>query len=279
MPNVYEIITERILEHLKRGLVPWRMPWATEAPQNLASGHTYRGVNVFLLSAMRFSSPYWVTYKQAEEKGGQVRKGEKGTPIIFWKRYQNESAPEGDRDRFVLRYYTVFNALQCDRLEVPSSAAVPFNKIEACEKVVAGYPMAPRYDFTREKAAYSPSEDRIIMPAADSFESPESFYSTLFHEMTHSTGHKDRLARKGVTDPIHFGSHDYSLEELIAECGAAFLCGHTGIINRTIDNSAAYIAHWSAKLKSEPDWIVKAGSAAAKASDHILGTKPATSEG
>jgi antirestriction protein ArdC len=109
------------------------------------------------------------------------------------------------------------------------------------------------------------------MPAREAFNSVPEYYSTLFHELTHSTGAAHRLARKGVVDPIRFSSHDYSFEELVAECGAAFLCANAGIDNRTLDNSAAYIASWGRKLRSEPRWIVEAAGQAAKAADLILG--------
>jgi len=287
--DVYQIMTDRILQRLAAtGIPPWRQPWAggeAGMPKNLVSGKAYRGVNIFLLSAMRYASPWWLTYKQATERGGNVRKGEHGSPIVYWKvgkkdKVSAEDIKRGKDKFFILRYYTVFNVLQCEGIEAPAPTGVQkvFNPIQECEKVVEGYEGAPPIHHGMGRAAYSPSLDRIEMPSQESFHTSEEYYSTLFHEMTHSTGHKDRLAREGITNPIKFASHDYSFEELVAECGAAFLCGYTGIENTTLDNSVAYIQHWSAKLRSEPKWIVDAASKAARAADLIRGVKATTSD-
>jgi antirestriction protein ArdC len=277
--KVYEVITDRILESLKQGVVPWRMPWnkVGGTPKNLQSGKAYRGVNVFLLSAMRYAAPWFVTYKQCAARGGQVRKGEKGCPVIFWKVGDSDKVDPktGKKGKyFILRYYTVFNVEQCDNLSYPKPEVRDvrtFEPIERCEEIVRAYKTLPGIDHGGDRACYSPSFDRISMPNKEQFEGEEEYYSTLFHELVHSTGHESRLSRDGIMNPIRFASHEYSFEELVAECGAAFLCGHAGILDHTIDNSAAYIANWSAKLRSEPKWIVEAASKAGKASDYIMG--------
>jgi len=279
--NVYEIVTERIIAALEKGVVPWRMPWRTQGgsglPKNLQSGKEYRGVNIFLLGAQGYASPWWVTYKQCTARGGQVRKGEKGTPVIFWKvgDHKTKVGKSGKPEKmFILRYYTVFNVAQCDGLDYPKEAVVEaptFDPIEQCEKIVLAYKTLPKIEHGGGRACYSPSFDKVMMPEKESFGKREEYYSTLFHELTHSTGHESRLNRDGIMNPIRFASHDYSFEELVAECGAAFLCAHAGILDTTLDNSAAYISHWVSKLKSEPRWIVEASSKAAKAADYIMG--------
>jgi antirestriction protein ArdC len=279
--NVYEIITERIIQSLENNVVPWRTPWKSEAPKNLISKKPYRGVNVLLLSTARHTSPYWLTYRQARSKGGFVKKGEKSTPIIFWKVFSKDggdgmSIPteEGRRGGAVLRYYSVFNASQCEGIEVPASEEVDkldFSPIEECERIVHGYATCPPIEEGGNQAAYNPNFDRIQMPPRENFTSEEAYYATKFHEMVHSTGHKDRLDRDGITKLDYFGSHQYSFEELIAECGSSFLCGEAGILDTTIDNSTAYIGGWVKKLHSNPKWIVQAGGQAAKAADYILG--------
>lgn len=282
--NVYEVITDRILTMLKQGVVPWRQPWSVQGvegmPKNLVSKKEYRGVNIFLLGAQRYASPYWLTYKQCTDLGGQVRKGAQGTPVIFWKitDKKDKGAPtgkgkgKGDKS-FILRYYTVFNVGQCDGLEVPElpKSDKVFNPIQECENLVKLYKTIPPVNHGGGRAFYSPDFDHIGMPEKESFHKSEEYYSTLFHELVHSTGHKDRLNREGITNPIQFASHNYSFEELVAECGAAFMCGRAGIENTTLENSAAYISHWVGKLRSEPKWIVDAASKAAKAVDYILG--------
>lgn len=270
--NVYEIVTERILQSLDKGVVPWRQPWTSSLPKNLISKKTYRGVNIFLLGSQGFSSPYWLSYKQATSLGGQVRKGEKGTPVIFWKKLVRKEDGK-EKEFFILRYFTVFNVTQCDNVEYPQEAVHESNPIEMCEDIVNRY--GDRGPYVRHgggRACYVPSLDEIQMPERNRFRTTEEYYSTRFHEMTHSTGAERRLNRKGITDPIRFASHDYSFEELVAECGAAFLCAHGGIVNTTLENSVAYIRHWSEKLRSEPRWIVEAASAAAKSTDFILNT-------
>lgn len=280
--KVHEIVTERIIKALEQGVIPWRMPWRRRGgsglPKNLQSGKEYRGVNIFLLGAQGYASPFWCTYKQCAAKGGQVRKGEKSTPVIFWKVGDHKSKVRKDgspEKMFILRYYNVFNVAQCDGLDLPeepkSGEQTTFNPIEECDKIVRAYKTIPKVDHGGDRACYSPAFDRVSMPHKESFEGPEEYYSTLFHELTHSTGHTDRLNREEIMRWSGFGSHDYSFEELVAECGAAFLCAHAGIIDHTLENSAAYIQSWVRKLKSEPRWIVEASGKASKAADYIMG--------
>jgi len=281
--SVYEIITERILEKLEAGTVPWHKPWsAGGAPRNLVSGKEYRGVNIFLLGCQGFTSPYWLTFKQAKQLGGSVRKGERATPVVFWKWIERASEdPETSETQTqkipLLRYYSVFNVEQCDdishaRLDAQLDEPRPFNPIEAAEAIVSGYPEPPTIALDgRGSAYYRPATDSIHMPEPDAFDSEAHYYATLFHEMTHSTGHESRLARTGVTNRIRYGSHEYSQEELVAEMGAAFLAAEAGIDSEAlVDNSASYVASWMERLRSDPKLVVLAGAQAQKAVDHIL---------
>jgi antirestriction protein ArdC len=139
--NVYEIITDKILDMLKSGNVPWKCTWARNLPKNLVSKKPYRGINLMLLACSAYPSEYWLTYKQAQEKGGNVKKGEKGTPIVFWKIGKRTDDEGNERKTFILRYYTVFNASQCEGIKLPESpeSKPEFNPISACENTVAGY--------------------------------------------------------------------------------------------------------------------------------------------
>jgi len=283
--TVYEVITTRIVELLQQGTIPWRKPWSAEAgePRNLVSGKGYRGVNVFLLSAMPFASPYWLTYRQATERGGSVRKGSKGCPVVFWRwsngdEEQAENGQAGDpakRRAPLLRYYTVFNVEQCDGIAAPATVARTFEAIPECERIVRSMPNAPRIEHGGSQAFYRPSTDTITTPSAQLFDSPALYYSTLFHELTHSTGHESRLARKGITDSSMFGSHEYSREELIAEMGAAFISGTAGIEAATLQDSTAYLASWIKVLKGDSRLVITAAAAAQKAADFILGRQHA----
>lgn len=270
--NVYEIITTRILESLTKGVVPWRKPWTVETPRNLVSGRAYRGVNVLLLQASAFESSYWLTFKQAKDLGGAIKRGERGCPVVFWRVTEKEESSGAISKGFVLRYFTVFNAEQTQGIQAPDPlVGKPADAIEECERIVSSYAEAPRIDHGGGAAFYLPSQDRVQIPGRKIFSCAPEYYSTLFHELVHSTGAAHRLARKGVIDASRFASHEYTFEELVAECGSAFLCAEGGISPRTIDNSAAYLGSWIKKLKSEPRWIIEAAGHASKAADLVLG--------
>ena len=276
--TVYEIITERILAQLEAGTVPWRKPWNGEAgmPKNLVSGKQYRGINIFLLHTLGYDSPWFVTFKQAKKLGGQVRKGEKGCPVVFWKWIDNEEETEDGQVTKarvpLLRYYTVFNLEQCDGITAPA-VDVPERKhepLQAAERIVDGMPQRPTVEHGFRGACYSPSEDTVRMPKPERFEARDGYYATLFHELTHATGHSSRLDRKLDTKRAAFGSDSYTREELVAEMGASFLCGEAGILDSQLDQSAAYISGWLKTLRSDRKLVVTAAAQAQKAADYIL---------
>lgn len=283
--NVYEAITARIIEQLESGTAPWHKPWKVSGknglPHNLVTGRPYRGVNVWILLGTGFSSPNWLTFRQALERGGHVRKGEKGFPVVYWK-FGTRGVQDGDETvekRSVLcRYYTVFNVEQCEGLTIqPADSSIDqlqLQPIEACEQIVASWLEKPAIRHDGDYASYNKVLDYVRMPDRDSFHTAEEYYSTLFHELTHSTGHPSRLNRSSLTDFERFGDECYSREELVAEMGAAFLAGQCGIENRTINNSAAYLANWLDALKNDSRMVLVAASQAQKAADLILGVTP-----
>ena len=280
MNKAYEVITDQIIEKLEQGTVPWHQPWSTEMPKNLISKKEYRGINIFLLGAGRYANPYWLTFKQAKQLGGHVKKGERSTPVVFWKWLEHEQEnPETDEVETVsaplLRYYRVFNVEQCEGIpgdKVPAlENARAFHPIEEADRVVKGMPQRPIIQHEAAQAFYRPSADVVNMPPAELFTSDEEYYSTLFHELTHSTGHESRLNRQDTEKLAAFGSRDYSQEELVAEMGAAFLCGHCQIAERIIDNSAAYIQGWLRRLRNDKRLVVFAAAQAQKAADFVLG--------
>lgn len=279
--DVYGVITERIISLLESGTVPWRKPWVSGGAKNLVSGREYRGINSFILGAASYSSPYWATFNQIRERGGFVKKGERGSPVLFFRILDGER-DDGREGRFAMaRYYTCFNVEQTGGdMRVPEGVPLAaVEPIEACDRIVAGYANAPTIRHGESRAYYAPKDDRINMPRREVFESAEAYYSTLFHELSHSTGHASRLARKGVVDPISYGSHAYSKEELVAEMGSAFLCGATSIAPAIVENSAAYIASWLRRLRDDRKLVVEAAAQAQKAADLILGKHAcATSE-
>jgi antirestriction protein ArdC len=278
MSTAYEIVTESIIKQLKSGVAPWRKPWRTETPANLVGRKEYRGINIFLLASQGCGSRYWVTYRQAQALGGTVRKGQRGCKVVFWKisEYRREKEETENHKSILLRYYTVFNLEQCEGITSPDPVR-EINPLEHCETIVNSMPNPP--GFTQEaRACYWPSTDTVGMPARSAFHAAEEYYSTLFHEITHSTGHPSRVGREGIMNHNPFGSEDYSKEELIAEMGAAMLCGVAGIESRTLGNSAAYLQTWINKLKSDSRLIVSAASQAQKAADYTLGKAAAETD-
>ena len=273
--KTYQIITDRVIEALKQGKVPWHKPWDGEAgkPRSLVSKKAYRGINLFMLSMSEFSSPYWLTFKQAKKLGGHVKKGQHGSPCIYWNWVEKENEETGKTRKIpFLRCYTVFNVEQCEGIEVPKIEPVQkHNPIEACELVIENMPNRPEIRHQGHRAFYKPSSDYVQLPAKDSFYTAEGYYDTMYHELVHSTGHKSRLARPEIMNCTSFGSEPYSKEELVAEMGAAFLAGHTGIENRTLDNSASYLRSWLRRFEQDNRLIVMAGAQAQKAADYILG--------
>ena len=282
--TVYEIVTERILEELAKGVVPWRKPWAGGGgiATSLASGKEYRGVNQFLLGCAPYGAQYWLTYKQAKLKGGNVKKGSKGWPCIFWKMLKKDAKATGGKDEFypILRYYTVFNVEQCEGIAYDKPEARPTaNVIDAqAAKIAADWfesHKGPSLHHNENQAFYNPSSDGVNMPKLEVFESGAAYHSVLFHEMSHSTGHKDRLARKGITGLAAFGGgKEYGLEELVAEMGAAFLCAECGLdsdASELVEQSASYIDSWRRKISKDPKLVVQAAAKAQKSTDMILG--------
>jgi len=269
----YDRITDRITALLEQGTVPWQKPWKarTGLPRNFVSKNPYRGINVFLLLAMMYESPFWLTFRQVSQLGGSVRKGEKACPVVFWKQTTNEDKKSGEqKKKYLLRFYHVFNVSQCDGLKI-GTEPVQENVIAKPEDIIAGMPQPPLMKHGMTHAYYSPHEDCVGLPPRERFERTEDYYSTVFHELVHSTGHEKRLKRSTLAEKSGFGSNPYCKEELIAEMGAAFLCGLAEIGERTIENSAAYLKGWLEQLRQDKTLIVQAAAQAQKAADFILG--------
>jgi antirestriction protein ArdC len=276
--SVYEIVTQRIIEQLEGGVAPWRKPRSSKTPANLSSTKEYRGLNVLMLGSQGFASRFWLTFNRANKLGGRIKRGAKGSLIVYWNIGEEReiSRPDGttkSQTPFLLRYSTVFNLSQTEGIDIPArllSEQRENDPLADCEAIVSAMPNRPRLEQS-DAAWYRPSVDAVGMPHRNAFHSSAECYSTLFHELAHSTGHSSRLGREGFDKPAQFGSESYSREELIAECTAAMLCGVTGIQNETLPNSSSYLQSWIARLKSDSKLIVQAASAAQKAADFIRG--------
>ncbi len=283
MRDVYTLVTNRIIEQLEKGIVPWKQPW-TEAglPQNLITRKPYRGINTMLLASYNYERNFFLSFKQVSELGGKVIKGEKAHLVVFWNWVEKTDEASGETNKIpFLRYYYVFNIAQCQDLpveKIPLIERREHSPIDLCESVVASMPLCPRIQFLQQRAFYQPFQDFINMPKKESFGSGEEYYSTLFHELVHSTGHRSRLNRKSLIEMSEFGSSAYSFEELVAETGACYLTSHTGIANQVFDNSVAYLKGWLQIFKNDPKFIIQASAQAQKAVDFILNTKQPINE-
>ena len=274
--SVYEIVTERIISEMEKGVIPWHKPWKGGMSKfNRVSKKGYSWLNSMML-------PYegeYASLKQWDELGGTVRAGEKGFMVTYWKWLEK---PSGLKDKDgndimtkipFLRYYTVFHISQVDGVEPLPEGTIKANmEIESAEDIVYTY-------FFREpctlhvepsdRAYYMPSADEVHVPELKQFTCSEEYYSTLFHEMTHSTGHESRLNRHSKT--AFFGNEDYSKEELVAEMGSAMLCSVASLDDKkTFKNSVAYLQNWLSVLRNDPKMIVSASSKAEKAVEYIL---------
>lgn len=284
----YQAVTSLIIEHLERGVVPWRCPWQREVgiPRNFHTGKTYNGINVLLLGLRHMPSPYWLTFRQTQERGGHVRKGARGAHVIKvgQSKSSSDSADEAVEDvvrpprkRAFLREYTVFNASQVEGIDFPIAnnipALSPNERIQAAEQVVAEMQRPPTLEEGRTTVAcYRMATDTVHMPAFASFEAAEAYYLTLFHELIHASGHPQRLNRESLIKHDGFGKKVYSQEELVAEMGAAFLGMETHIVSDAHEQSAAYLQTWLdvLRVKEHKRWIIHAASQASKAASFIL---------
>ena len=281
--NTYDKITKLIIEELEKGNIPWKQPFYGEnAPKNLMTKREYKGINRLILSFYTFKNDYerplFLTYLQCKQLGGYIKKGEKGYPVVYYGVLEREEEDEETGEKITVeipfcRYSTVFNIDQTEGIPKEKIPALKVNDNltpnERAESIIKGYKDSPKIIHTaKARAFYNPSLDIIHLPNKEQFFSTDEYYSTLFHELTHSTGHEKRLNR--LKDEAFFGNEEYSKEELIAEIGASFLCAKAGI-EKTIKNSVAYIQSWLKALKNDKKLIFKASSEAEKAVKYILG--------
>lgn len=275
--DIYEAVTERIIQQLQQGVIPWQKPW-TGTQHGAISGTT--GKPYSLLNQMLLGNPgEYYTYSQVLSHGGAVRKGEKSQIVVFWKQVKvsdmqdDETQSPVDRLIPMLRYYNVFHIDQCDGLTPRFNQPAEPTPIPAADEIIDHYSQREHIKIHHQlgdEAYYSPSRDCIVLPLVEQFRSMGEFYSTAFHEITHSTGHRTRLNRLKAT--AHFGNAEYSKEELTAEIGAAALLNYAGIETKgTFRNNAAYIQSWLTVLKNDKRMVVAASGTAAKAVDYILG--------
>lgn len=290
-PDVYSRITDRIIADLERGVRPWLKPWnaAGRIIRPLRhNGIPYKGINVVMLwsaaVAKGYACPIWLTFKQALELGGHVKKGETGELVVYADRITrtetNDKGEEIECKIPFLKGYIVFNAEQCEGLAAhyyvkaePPALPLP-QRIAAADRFFAATGADIRHGGTR--AFYAPAPDYVQMPPFETFRDAESYAATLAHELTHWTRHDTRLARD--FDRQRHGDEGYAREELVAELGAAFLCADLGITPEVREDHAAYIASWLEVLKGDKRFVFSAASHAQRAADYLHGLQPRSAE-
>ena len=279
--SVNEIVTNRIIEELEKGNIPWQRPWSTAG--RYAMSHSTRKP-YSLLNQMLLRPGEYLTFEECKREGGKVKKGEKGNFVVSWAKIKKVETDEEGNERTTiiprLKYYYVFEVSQCEGIErncTEEPKTYGNTPVESAENIITSYLERETVTFTAKesnRAYYSPSEDTVIVPDLKYFEAVEEYYSTSFHELTHSTMHPDRCnraeERKGKK--VAFGSEEYSKEELVAEIGAATLVNMIGLeSDKSFKNSVSYIQSWIGKLKNDINLIVSASSRAEKAVNYILG--------
>jgi antirestriction protein ArdC len=289
-PDVYARITDDIVAQLEAGARPWHQPWnARHVAGGISrplrnNGQAYQGVNVLVLWLTAFQKgygcPIWLTFQQAKEAGGFVRKGEHGATVVYANTFDRKGKDEETGEDTVekvpfLKAYTVFNAEQVEGLpgHYYALAQAPRNLAERLDRAEAFFTASgadTRHGGT--KAFYTTSQDFIQLPPYETFESRESYYATRAHESVHWTGHEKRLARS--FDSKRFGDDGYAVEELVAELGAAFLCADLGLTPEEQPEHASYLAAWLKVLKADKRAIFTAASHASKAAEYLHGLQP-----
>ena len=288
--DVYSRITGKIIADLEQGVRPWLKPWHAEHAAGRImrplrqSGFSYKGINVVMLWSASvtkgYASPFWLTFKQALELGGHVRKGESGELVVYADRITrtetNDKGEECEREIPFMKGYTVFNAEQCEDLpahytaKAEPPALTPMQRIDAADRFFAATGATIRHGGTR--AFYAEGFDHVQMPPFETFRDAESHAATLAHEITHSTKHEKRLARD--FGRARFGDEGYAKEELVAELGSAFLCADLGITPEVREDHAAYIGHWLKALRDDKRLIFTAAAHAQRAADYLHGLQP-----
>ncbi len=302
--DTYTRITDLITEEIENGRVPWRKTWGyladgtCELPRNYLTNRPYTGINSMLLACTPFDRPYFMTFNQVKAKGGTIRKGAKGAIVVFWKilpKDEEVTFKSGEKKTKtvkipLLKPYHVFNVADIEGIEFAmperrtADQIAETEQIAACEAVVAGYPNPPKFsNRDSRRAFYSPTYDVVNMPRLAAFESPQAYFQVYFHELTHSTGHRDRLNRKELVETEGYGGANYSKEELTAELGACFLSAYCGLQfeqdKDMLHNTAGYLRGWLLSLRNDKTLFVRAAGQAQKATNYILGLTAEEADG
>ncbi len=291
MENVYQMVTDRIVAQLKEGIIPWQKPWTVSgSAEDVAISYVSRRPYSFVNQMLLGRPGEWLTWKQIGELGGKVRKGAKAGIVVFYKqlvikdptrKVKDEDGNEVDATKRIplLKYYNVFHLSDVEGIDskiVKGEKPSTLEPVEEAEEVITAYVSREDgltfvCDKESDRAYYSPGEDKVVVPQIGQYAIVEEYYSTTFHELTHSTLKESRCNRVAENAHAFFGNEDYSREELVAEMGSAMLCNRLGLeAKKAFKNSVAYIQGWLKELQNDDHMIVWAASRAEKAAKYIL---------
>ena len=272
--DVFAVLTERLIEQLEKGIIPWRTPWSNAGiPRNLVSKHPYRGINLIVLASLGYAENVFVSFNQLKEIGAKPKTDEKACPVMFWK-FPPKEEDTVVRKKPTLHYYSVFNITQCE--DIPDSFQLSPTKvlgsIDTCEHVVSNMPQCPAIQNKMKTAFYDPLHDYINVPKQNTFATEEGYYTCLFHQLIHATGHHSRLGRKDLVELPEFGYSNFSHEELVAEIGTGYLQSYTGVLEE-FSPSQEYLSGWIKRFKEDKHFAYSAAAKAQQAVDFILDLK------
>ncbi len=279
--DVYAVVNNRIIKQLEKGIVPWQHPWGEAGlPKNLITGKPYKGINLWLLNPLGYKQNYFLSSKQIKELGATIKEGQKGNVTVFWKWLEIKD-DETDQIANIpfLRYGNVYNIEQCEGIPeayIPMLNEKEVNPLQKCLEIIVQMPKQPKIKNKEGKSFYNPLLDVVSIPRGETFRNKESYYSKLFIELVHSTGHLSRVNRKEVIQQKAFGCEPYSIEELIAEIGAGYLKSFAGMSEEYFETNEEDLKGWLEKIRNDRRFIVYASTLAQKATDFILnlGYKP-----
>ena len=271
--DVHTIANDKIIEYLKKGIVPWRKNWTTAGvPTSLISRNPFRGINVMLLGVLGYERNLFLTEKQLKHIDGAVKAGERPNLAVYWNRPKDDgeaTEPGGDRKESKLRYYHVYNISQCVGISWEMAESAELHPTEACAEILDRMPHKPVIKYKEATAYYDPIDDILNMPKKTSFKNEAYFFVALVHQIVHSTGHHTRLDRMGLVQMPEFGCEPFTLEELVAEIATNYLLSYVGIQTDFVP-APEYLQGWIEKLSADKYLIFTAATLAQKAVDFIF---------
>ena len=267
--NVHTIFNDKLMEYLKKGIVPWHVDWRKAGiPTNLLTRNPYRGINVMLLAALGYERNLFLTEKQLKEIDGAIKPGERPNIVVYWNNQKKEGETETSTEPR-MRFYTLYNVSQCVGISLEMMESAEVHPIEMCAEIVERMPHQPTIRHKEAAAYYDPTVDVVNIPKQGTFKNDADYYAALLHQLVHSTGHHTRLDRMGLVQMPEFGCSPFTMEELVAEIATSYLLSYVGA-EAVFYPTSDYLTGWLEKFQGDRYFIFNAASLAQKAVDFIF---------